>query len=139
MQLPTELVDSNINRGVILHSNDFEFVDHGKFFVVAGVSEDSIAGFFFINSRIHPCIMDKQEQLDMQYLLKAADYPFLRYDSFLSASNIIKREKRVIMASMENGNTQFVDNLRPEHLDDVLALVRSSRLYSKKIKDMFFY
>lgn len=138
MQLPSDLLSSNIKRGTILHSEDFDWIDHGKFFVVIGVSETSIAGFFFINSRIHPSIMNKQELLNMQYLLKASDYSFLRYDSFLSATNIIKKDKAVIEKSINNGTTKFVDNLKDEHLEDVLNLVRASKLFSNKDKRDFF-
>ena len=39
-----------IKRGAIPHSETFDFVDHGKFFVIMGVSHGEVAGFFFINS-----------------------------------------------------------------------------------------
>ena len=42
-----------IKRGAILHSETFDFVDHGKFFVIMGVSHGEVAGFFFINSGIY--------------------------------------------------------------------------------------
>jgi len=138
MQLPTDLLTSYIRRGSILHSTDFKDIDHGKFFVIIGVSDDYIAGFFFINSRINPSIMNKQAQLDMQYPLKANDYSFLKYDSFLSASNLIKKSKYEIVISFKKELTNFVDTLKQEDLDNVLDMARNSRLYSKKEKEMFF-
>lgn len=70
MEIPDLLIESKIDRGVILHSTMFENIDHGKFFVVVGINADYVAGFFFINSNINIHIKDKQEQLDMQYPLK---------------------------------------------------------------------
>lgn len=139
MQLPVDLLAESIKRGSILHSTDFNDIDHGKFFVVMGVSADYIAGFFFINSRIHHSIMSKPEQLSMQYLLKSADYSFLRYDSFLSASNMIKKSRADIANSMCNGNTSYIDDLREHDLNNILQMVRDSRLYNRKDKEAFFY
>ena len=49
MELPVSLIESSIGRGDILLS-EFDGIDHQKFFVVMGVSEDKVCGFFFINS-----------------------------------------------------------------------------------------
>ena len=67
----------------------------------------------------------------MQYPLRHSDYGFLKYDSFLCASNIIKRHRNYIAHSIVNGETEFVGNLREEHLNDVLEMARCSRLFSK--------
>lgn len=139
MELPASLIEGNIRRGAILHSGMFEEVGHGKFFVVMGVTDDYIAGFFFINSNIHRSLFDKPDQLAMQYPLRHADYEFLRYDSFLCASSLIKRHKNYIAHSIEYGETTFVGTLREEHLNEVLEMARHSRLFSKADKDRFFY
>ena len=55
-----------IKRGAILHSETFDFVGHGKFFVIMGVSHGEVAGFFFINSGINKWIQGKEEMLAMQ-------------------------------------------------------------------------
>ena len=62
MDLPITAITQSIKRGDILLS-DFDGIDHQKFFVVMGVSEDAICGFFFINSNIHRAIFNKQELL----------------------------------------------------------------------------
>ena len=59
MDLPVTLVDSLVCRGQILHSDIFEDIDHAKFLVVIGVSDESIAGFFHINSKINRFINNK--------------------------------------------------------------------------------
>lgn len=139
MDFPVDSIASQIKRGTILHSNMFENIGHGKFFVVIGVTEEYIAGFFFINSNVHKSIFGKQEQLSMQYPLRHSDYGFLKYDSFLCASNIIKRHRNYIAHSIVNGETEFVGNLKEENLNDVLEMARCSRLFSKIDKKRFFY
>lgn len=57
MEIPVTAIADSIKRGDILLS-EFDGIDHRKFFVVMGVSEDKICGFFFINSNIHPAIFN---------------------------------------------------------------------------------
>lgn len=75
----------------------------------------------------------------MQYLLKSEDYDFLRYDSFLSATNIITRSRKELSKSINEGRTTIVGYLKQRHLEDVLGMVRDSKLFSKVEKTRFFY
>lgn len=141
MDLPTELIEECcVSRGDILLTDIARQVsssDHSKFIVIVGVSEEYIAGFFFINSNINRCMVGKQEQLDMQYPMKKADYGFLKYDSFLCATKIFKIPRRAIAKSISNGTTRIKGRMKPEHMTEVLAHARASRLFSKKEKDTF--
>ena len=139
MDLPINLLEGHIRRGAILHSVLFEEISHGKFFVVMGITEDAVAGFFFINSNIHPSLYKKPEQLALQYPMRKADYPFLRYDSFLCATNIITRKRDDLVKSLRNGYSAIIAEMKPEHLEEILEAVRASRLFSKYEKDKFFY
>lgn len=139
MDLPLELAENLIERGVILHSDIFPDIDHGKFFVVIGVDEDFVAGFFFINSNINRAIWNKQEQLAMQYPMRKVDYDFLRYDSFLCATNIITRSRKELSESIQENRSSLVGHMKQEHLDDVLEMVRNSKLFSNIEKQRFFY
>ncbi len=140
MDFPVDSIASQIKRGTILHSNMFENIGHGKFFCSHWRYGRIYSRFlFFINSNVHKSIFGKQEQLSMQYPLRHSDYGFLKYDSFLCASNIIKRHRNYIAHSIVNGETEFVGNLREEHLNDVLEMARCSRLFSKIDKKRFFY
>ena len=49
MEIPVLAIANSIGRGDILLS-EFDGIDHRKFFVVMGVSEEKVCGFFFINS-----------------------------------------------------------------------------------------
>lgn len=139
MELPVELLRCGIQRGSILLSDCFEDIDHAKFFAVIGVYDDCIAGFFFINSRIHPIVQSKPDHFAMQYLLRKKDYPFLHYDSFLGANEIQTRPVSVFAASIKNGQTSIVGHLTDEDLTAVLEACRERDLFSAKEKRSFFY
>lgn len=126
-----------IKRGAILHSETFDFVDHGKFFVIMGVSHGEVAGFFFINSGINKWIQGKEEMLAMQYPMRKADYGFLRYDSFLAAQELLKIPISKIESDMDNGHTIFKALMKDEHMEEVLRMARHSKLFKPKDKKNF--
>lgn len=117
----------------------FREIDHGKFFVIIGVSQNEVAGFFFINSNINKSLESKPEQIAMQYPMRKKDYSFLHYDSFLCATNILKLPRERIVSSINTGETTFIGNMVEEHLEELLQSARESRLFSKIEKDTFLY
>lgn len=139
MELPSELVKIFVERGQILYSNIFANIDHPKFFVVVGVTEDEVAGFFYINSRINTNVNTKEEQLRLQFPISKDDYDFLSHDSYISATNVVTLPRDVIVRSMQSGQTLIKGKLLDNHMNDILNKVRSSRLFSKITKDRFFY
>lgn len=138
MDIPVSLIEGSIDRGDILLS-EFDGIDHQKFFVVMGVSENKVCGFFFINSNIHPAIFNKQEQLNLQYPLLHRDYEFLKYDSFICASSVIERKLSDISEGIKNGTTTIIGKMKEEHVTDVVEMVRASKVISERHKLMFFY
>lgn len=139
MELPSELVKILVERGQILYSNIFANIDHPKFFVVVGVTEDEVAGFFYINSKINTNVNTKEEQLRLQFPISKDDYEFLSHDSYISATNVVTLPRDVIVRSMQSGQTLVKGKLLDNHMNDILNKVRSSRLFSKITKDRFFY
>ena len=129
MELPKSAYESLIVRGTILGASDFKNIDHEKFFVIIGVYDDYIAGFFF----------KKPDQLAMQYFMKRSDYPFLKYDSFLCATNILTREKSELVANLQTGAISIYDTMKEEHMEDLLEKLRDSKPFSKIEKKRFFY
>lgn len=138
MEIPISLVEESIKRGDILLS-EFDGIDHRKFFVVMGVSKVKVCGFFFINSNIHPAIFNKLEQLNLQYPLLHRDYEFLKYDSFLCASSVIERRLSDIVEGIHNRTTQVIGCLKEEHIEDVIRMVRTSKVISERHKQLYFY
>lgn len=139
MDLPLELLNRTIERGTILLSDCFADIDHAKYFVIIGVYENTIAGFFFINSRIHPVIFSKPAQLEMQFLLRKKDYDFLKYDSYLGANEVIVRDLTTLLHSLKEGQTIIVGELLECDLEKVLEACRRSELFSPLEKRQFFY
>lgn len=138
MDIPVSKIESSIGRGDILLS-EFDGIDHRKYFVVMGVSENRLCGFFFINSNINPAIFNKQEQLDLQYPLMHRDYDFLKYDSFLCASSVIERNLSDIAEGLKNKTTTLVGRMKEDHVADVVEMVRASKVISERHKRMYFY
>lgn len=138
MELPQSLLDRTIGRGSILLS-DVDFVDHKKFFVVMGETDDKIMGCFFINSNIHRAIQNKPEQFAMQYPVKRADYPFLSYDSFLNCSNILEFDKQEVINKLQDGRAVKKGEMQSSHIGDILEMCRNSKVFSKHEKDAYFY
>lgn len=139
MELPADLVGTLVERGQILHSDIFEDIDHPKFFVVIGVSETEVAGFFYINSHINTSVNRKQEQLDMQYPLLVSDYPFLDHTSYICATNVLTISRNVLTQSIMQKRTKVVDTLHETHLQELLDKLRQSRLFSPIVERTFFY
>jgi len=139
MDLPVEIYDEVIKRGQILHSDNFTDIGHGKFFVIIGVTEDLIVGFFFINSNINRYLLDKPEQMAVQYSMLKRDYKFLHHDSFLCATKILKLKKTEIIAGLQEESVTIIDALKPEHLEEVLDMVRNSDLFKETEKRQFFF
>lgn len=138
MDIPVSVLEEiAIKRGAILHSNIFDDIDHGKFFVVIGVTEDCIVGFFFINSNINKFIENKPEQLAMQFPLQHKYYAFLKYDSFICATKIRKLSRKDLAKSLTEGQTKIVGELMKEHIEDILEKARHSKLFNKKEKESF--
>lgn len=138
MEIPASIHRNFIRRGVILHSEIFEEIDHGKFFAIIGVSGNVVAGFFFINSRIHRSILNKPAQLSMQYLLHRKDYDFLDYDSYLCATFIQKISVDRLAETLATGQTIYKGELTKADLASVLESCRASKLFSKNDKASFF-
>lgn len=139
MELPQSLMTRIVERGVILHYTSFKDIDHGKFFVVLGVFDGRIAGFSFINSNINERVINKQEQMDLQYPMRPCDYPFLTHLSFLCASDIERYEVSELMDSYHKGNVKVSGQMKPEHLQEILDACRKSRIIRPTDKKRFLY
>lgn len=66
-------------------------IDHEKFLIVAGVSEDRIlVCSVMINSEINQYIQKRPRMLSCQVELKSDDYGFLSHDSYANCAQPIK-------------------------------------------------
>ena len=128
-----------IKRGTILHSDEFDYVDHGKMFVVMGEDDTQLYGFFFINSDINPKIWKGEKALSMQMQLKKSNYPdILKYDSFLGCQSLLHISKSELINQFSDGRAQYIGDLVEDDINMALEAVRRSDLYSDYEKDTFF-
>lgn len=139
MELPADLMNVFVERGQILHSDIFENIDHPKFFVIVGVTDDEVAGFFYINSKINTKVNTKPEQLQLQFPISKEDYSFLSHDSYISATNVVTLPRYVLAQSIQTQQTLIIGQLLQNHMNEILEKVRTSKLFSKITKDKFFY
>lgn len=139
MELPADLMNVFVERGQILHSDIFENIDHPKFFVIVGVTDDEVAGFFYINSKINTKVNTKPEQLQLQFPISKEDYSFLSHDSYISATNVVTLPRYVLAQSIQTQRTLIIGQLLQNHMNEILEKVRTSKLFSKITKDKFFY
>ena len=130
------LAHAFIKRGAILHSDEFDYVDHGKMFVVMGEDDTQLYGFFFINPGHHP---KDEKGLSMQMQLKKSNYPdILKYDSFLGCQSLLHISKSELINQFSDGRTQYIGDLVEDDINMALEAVRRSDLYSDYEKDTFF-
>ena len=65
-------------------------------------------------------------------------YQTLEYDSFLCCTEITKLNKKKLSDSFSTKVSEYKGALQQEHLDDVLNLVRQSKLFTDEEKEIYF-
>lgn len=138
MNINSSVATISIKRGTVFHSTIFEDIDHGKFFVVIGESDNELVGFFFINSWVNPFIQRKPEMAKLQFPIAQSDYCFLSHNSFLNCSSLTTIEKGKLSDSIASGETTIKGQLTNNDINAILCMVRESKLFSKIEKDTFF-
>ena len=128
-----------LKRGDIIHSRSICEIDHGKFFVILNICDETVAGFFFINSVVNKFIKDKQEQLELQYPIRPCDYHFLTHDSFICGSNLIEVSVALLYSQFEKGIAKKVGMLHQIDMDNLMNSCRKSKIYSIRTKKCYFY
>ncbi|PNE28547.1 hypothetical protein BHU09_06465 [Tannerella sp. oral taxon 808] len=141
MELPSALSKALIKRGSIFHSKDDRFreIGHGKYFVVIGVSQTRVVGFFFINSNINPKEWKNSARFALQYPIRARDYPsFLRHDSFIGCASLQEWAYDDLLDSIMRGQTEYKATLHESHLRDILEQARQSEVFSEEEIESYF-
>lgn len=133
------LADYCIKRGAILHSHEFEDIDHGKLFVIVGEDKDDFYGFFFINSNINQFLQKRPTLYQMQIPLNQENYSdILTHNSFLDCHAITPISKAKLKKQFREGKVQYKGDLTDNDLDIVMRTVRESDLFSDYEKETYF-
>jgi hypothetical protein len=87
---------------------------------------------FLVNSRVNAFIQRRPDLLASQVPLKAADYPFLRHDSFLDCSEVKRfAGPGAITEQLLADLSRIQGELTEATRHSILAVVRSSKTLSK--------
>jgi hypothetical protein len=139
MEIGDKLLELAVVRGAILHSEVFDFVDHGKLFIVLGEDEDKLVGFFFINSRISRYISRNPRFYAMQMEIKRSNYPnILDYNSFVGCHELMTLPKGDLVKQLKEGDVQIRGCLNGDDVNLMLEAVRDSDLFTEQQKATFF-
>lgn len=138
MDLPLQITETLIERGSILHSRDFDGIDHGKFFVVIGENDNGYIGFFFVNSNINDFLKTKPRFAELQYPISPKNYDFMTHDSFVDCHEIRTIQKTKLSAHISNNRASFKGVLKKEDLAGILIKVSNSKVFSRMEKDTYF-
>jgi len=121
-----------LSRGSVF-AGKFNGIDHEKYFIVAGISQDNVyCCSVFINSNIPPFIYNNRSLLDLQVNIKGSKYDFLHYDSF-AACNSIQRHFVDDIA-----HCRYLGQIDTEDLNNITKTVINSGLLAQKEIDQYF-
>jgi hypothetical protein len=139
MEISDTLMELAIVRGAILHSEVFDFVNHGKLFIVLGENDDKLVGFFFINSKISQYISKNPRFHAMQMEIKRSNYPdILDYNSFVGCHELMPIPKKDLVRQLKAGDVQIRGCLNESYINLMLEVVRDSDLFTEQQKATFF-
>ncbi len=133
-----ELFRLTLSRGAVF-LNKFAEIDHPKFFVVAGLSQDKIyTCSFYINSNIHPALTKKQELLNLQVPIKGDKYSFLTHTSFVCCSTVLPVKTTNIHSWIINNTCSYKGQLDKDDLANVTSAIINSGLLTDEEIELYF-
>ena len=110
-------------------------IDHEKFLVIAGVTEDRIlVCSVMINSEINQYIQRRPRMLSCQVLLKCEDYEFLTHDSYANCAQPIKAKLESFMV----GDMKYCGLLNEADLEQVRQRIIASGTLTVEEMNTFF-
>lgn len=129
LDCPTSLV-----RPGAIFLGPLEGVDHPKFYVIAGISENRIlACSVLINSHINPFIMRRPALLELQVQINPSDYSFLDHVSYINCASPLKGQLRCY----DNPNFTYKEQLNDIDIAKVQKNIKDSGLLTQEEITMF--
>lgn len=112
-----------------------EDVDHKKFYILAGVSENKIcACSVVINSHINQFIFKRPKLLALQVEILKDNYGFLDHNSYVNCANPIVGTSNVF----NRADFIFKDVLNGDDLATIVEFIKKSGMLTQEQIDMFF-
>ncbi|MEE1261152.1 MAG: hypothetical protein U0K66_13385 [Paludibacteraceae bacterium] len=110
-------------------------VDHQKFYVIAGISEDMVlVCSVLINSSINPFILRRQHLLQLQIEITPDDYDFLDHVSYINCANPIKGQ----LSHFDGTDFSYKAQLNKNHLINIQNNIKDSGLLTPEEIKIFF-
>ena len=132
------LYQASLSKGDVFRGK-FDGIDHEKFFVIAGLSQDKLfICSVFINSNIPDFIFKKQELLDLQVPIKGNNYDFLKHDSFVSCNTQLKLKFSDFYSKIDENRYQYIGKLNIEDLNNIQTTLINSGLLTQKETELYF-
>lgn len=120
--------------GSVFHG-PMDGVDHGKFYIIAGVSGDKLCVCsVVINSNINQFILKRPKLLALQVEISEEDYEFLNHKSYINCANPLTGSS----AKLNTDEFTFKTVLKPEHLEMVINNIIASGALTQDEIDLFF-
>lgn len=132
------LFKNNFKKGDVF-ATDFKDIDHQKYFIIVGLLlEKTYTCTVFINTRIHPSILNKKEIASLQIPITKSKNHFLHHDSFVCCSdyNPINFEK--IESLKKDGLCRILGTLDENDLEIVTKTIINSGLLSPEELKLYF-
>ena len=131
------LIASQIQPGAVFVILD-PIAKKEKFIVILGVDAGKIwVGTLFINSEKNVNFIKTLEQHGLQFIIKASNYEFLDYDSFINASNIIRRQFEKLVDIIIARDGRYLTQIIPKDFDYIRARMADSKVVSTADKKDF--
>ncbi len=128
VEIKTVLAESSIKQGTVVRC----FVKNTnppkeKIFVILGLDNAGhFIGAVFINTNVNFYIINNQELLDLQYPIKCCEHNFLKYDSFIDCSKLMKFEFQYIKEKLIENPGCMLGTLKKDTIDVIIELVKKS-------------
>ena len=133
-----ELIRQSINVGDVFLKK-FEEAEHEKFFIIAGISEGKIyVCSVFINSRIHPSVLNKPNIYKLHIPLLKSHNDFLNHDSYANCSYPIPLDIDKITDGIINSSCKVIGNINKMDIGLIQKTIIESGLLSDDEIALYF-
>lgn len=133
-----ELIRQSINVGDVFLKK-FEEAEHEKFFIIAGISKGKIyVCSVFINSRIHPSIINKPNIYKLHVPLLKSQNEFLSHDSYANCSYPIPLDVDKITDGIINTSCKVIGTINKTDIGYIQNAIIESGLLSDDEIALYF-
>ncbi len=124
----------SITAGTILHG-PMEGVEHGKFYIIAGISGDKCCVCsVIINSEINRFILKRPKLLSCQLEILKKDYQFLKHDSYINCAQPLRGD----IGRFKDLSFTYKDTLSNQDLLKVIEQIKLSGALTENEITLYF-